>query len=201
MIRARKKLLIGAGGIAIIFSIFLRFRPSNDPIPFGSTNVNPTGPAMVPWRSPEADIATFFPGASKYALETVVLSRYRPEILRKLGPKYHMDSTAVYAYSIFKDGKPVGIVVPRRLSGIHGAIEIVVAIRPDFTVERVTNQRSRETEIITNSLFDGKTLNSFIGKNEDSSFAPETITPSKDPDVLATAQILGLISQPMNQWQ
>ncbi len=147
---------------------------------------------MVPWREPAKDMARFFPNASEYKLETVVLSRFRPEILRRMEPSYHMDSTAVYSYLILKNGSPVGRVIPRRISGIHGAIEIVVALDNNLTVRKVAIQRSREPENITNWLFADNFLSHYAGKDYQSDFDLTRMLSTTDSDAIKTAKVLSL---------
>jgi hypothetical protein len=81
-------------------------RPATDLQLLSTTKSNPGGPAICPWRSPKADMQAFFPGSTDFTLQTLVLSRHRPEILKRLGPKYHMDTTALYAYNVKQGPSP-----------------------------------------------------------------------------------------------
>jgi hypothetical protein len=155
-------------GLAYGFG-FVTYRRSATDLPLlSTTKSNPGGPAMCPWRSPKADMQAFFPGSTDFTLHTLVLSRHRPEILKRLGPKYHMETTALYAYNVKQGAAPKGTVLVRRAAGEFGAIEVVVGVGLDGRVAGVRIQRQREPKTIAAAITSSGWLNAFKGKTSDS---------------------------------
>ena len=72
-----------------------------------------SAPAMTPWRDPIGDMARFSPGASDYSQDTLILSPYRLEILKRLGSGISLDSNTLYAYRVRRQGKVVGTILIR----------------------------------------------------------------------------------------
>jgi len=124
--------------------------------------------SMCSWREPKSDMAAFFPGATGYHAETVVLSRHKVAIEKRLGRAYHMDSTALYVYRIEQGGSVIGTVAVRRVAGPHGAIEVVAALDPNRRIAGVRIQRMREPEPVANAISNPAWLAGFRGESADS---------------------------------
>ena len=125
--------------------------------------------AMIAWRSPAADMALFFPGASlpdSANPKVVPLSRHRVEILKSLGPETPLDSNALYVFPVHEKGA----VLLRRVAGEYGSIEVVVGIDTLGRVVGVHIQRHREPPEIEKALTAPTFLASFSGKTATSTF-------------------------------
>lgn len=177
-------------GIVILTAVGARslFSPAPDLPVVGTTTVtNPGGPAMCPWREPDRDMKTFFPGSTSYRLETLVLSRVRPQILKRLGPKYHMETTALYAYRVLKESEALGTVLVRRTAGRYGAIEVVVGV-DGGRIAGVHLQRLREPKKVAEALTSARWLDSFKGKTSTAALEPGKDLPVLSAEAQETAQ-------------
>jgi hypothetical protein len=117
---------------------------------------------MCPWRNPEADLAAFFPGATRYEREVKILSGRRLELQEKLGRPLAPEENSLYIYRVFDNAGAVGTVATRRVRGENGAIEIVLAANPDQTIGGLRLQRIREPQAA--ALEDPNWLGAFHGK-------------------------------------
>ncbi len=160
-------LAAGAAALAAYFSTSPN-TPALDVSP--TSRPDDRGPAMCPWREPAKDMQALFPGATGYHAETVVLSRHRLDIVKKLGTGYRMETTALYLYRVEKRGGTMGTIMVRRAAGPHGAIEVVAGIVPEGRVAGVRIQRHREPGAITDAITSSQWLASFKGKTADASF-------------------------------
>ncbi len=131
----------------------------------------PTAAPMCPWRHPEQDMRAFFPGATEYRTELLALSRYRAQILARLGPSGTLESNALYVHRVLQGGRTVGTVLVRRMAAEHGALELVVAVNPDGTVGGVRIQRQREPAAVSAALSSPEWLSALRGKRADSPFS------------------------------
>lgn len=134
------------------------------------------GQAMVPWRTPQADMAAFFPGAplpDSAAPKVVSLAARRTEIIQRLGKETPLDSNALYVYPV----PGHGAVLLRRTAGEFGGIEIVVGIGKTGAVVGVRLQRHREPPEIERVLTAPSFLGSFVGKTAQSNFSLPAATP------------------------
>jgi hypothetical protein len=129
------------------------------------------GPAMCPWREPEKDMQAFFPGATGYTTGLAVFTGRRLNVERRLGPSYRVETTALNAYHVHRGTVPAGMVVVRRSTGPHGAIEVVVALDEKKRIAGVRIQRQREPDSVAAAL-SAKWLRSFDGKDASSAFKP-----------------------------
>src|SRR5215471_6453841 len=123
----------------------------------------PEAAPLCPWREPETDLKLFFPQATRYEIETRILSGMRLELERRLGRFPTGDENSLRLYRVYQDEIPVGTVLTRRVKGEHGAIELVLATR-NQNVCGIRLQRLREPEPIVNSLQDSQWQGAFIGK-------------------------------------
>lgn len=125
---------------------------------------------LCPWRSPEADLKRYFPGATGYKTELLVLSHKRQQILRRLGPGHELTSYTLYIYPVTSGTGKAGTVCVRRAPGRFGAIEVVLALDPNRRVLGVHIQRQREPKATAELLAGGKWLDAFAGKDVESPF-------------------------------
>lgn len=119
---------------------------------------------LCPWRNPETDMARMFPSANRRAAETRILSGSRVELSKLLGRPLTAGEHSLTFSRVFKDSQPVGVVVPWRVKGAYGAIELVLATSPEGAVRHVILQRSREPEAIARALDNPDWLGRFTGR-------------------------------------
>jgi hypothetical protein len=129
-----------------------------------------SAPAMCPWRDPPHDMQAFFPGATAYRTDVLILSRLRLQITKRLGPDTPLEVNALYLYRIERSGRPVGTVLVRRTAGQYGAIEVVAGVGPDGHVVGMRLQRLREPPAIAGALTAPGWLGAFRGKTASSAF-------------------------------
>ena len=121
---------------------------------------------MCPWRQPVADMAAFFPGATNYRTETLILTSHFREFKTLLGRLPTPDENPLYVHRVFANSRQIGSVVTRRVKGEYGAMEIVLAIK-DGEVTGLRIQRMREPAHIARAL-GAAWLQSFVGKTMNS---------------------------------
>src|SRR3712207_3394806 len=98
------------------------------------------GTSLCPWRHPQADLRAFFgPAATSYHTETWILTPFREEIIRRLGPKTPLRENALQVHRVVAQGdhREMGAVLVRRTAGRYGALEVVVGVRDDGRVAGV----------------------------------------------------------------
>lgn len=159
-------------GAAIVFALR---GPRDSGLPraaYSAASRSAVAASMCSWREPKSDMAAFFPGATGYHADTVVLSRHKVAIEKRLGGAYHMDSTALYVYRIEQGGAVVGTVAVRRVAGPHGAIEVVAALDPNRRIAGVRIQRMREPEPAAKAISNPQWLGGFRGMSADSFDSP-----------------------------
>ena len=123
---------------------------------------------MCPWRQPEADMRAFFPGATGYRTETLILTNHLRELQKRLGRRPTPDENPLYVHRVLQGSQQIGSVLVRRVKGEFGAIEIVLAVK-DGTVAGLRLQRLREPAPIAQAL-NSSWLHSFVGKTVGSSW-------------------------------
>lgn len=151
----------------------------------GATARVETAP-MCPWREPEADLRRFFPGATGYDTEILILSGARGELAQRLGRPPTAEENALYLYPVHGGAGKLGTVLVRRVKGESGAIEVVLAVDTDGRVAGVRLQRYRELEVVAAALkspawlrwFQGKTAESDWGLGGGIAPVPEVALPS-----------------------
>lgn len=119
---------------------------------------------LCPWRTPAQDLARFFPGANGSIETLIVVSNHRTEITALLGRTPTGDENALRAYRVSAQGRYVGLIVPRRVRGEHGLIEVVFAISADNNqMLGARIQRLREPEAAEKALTSDAWLKGFYG--------------------------------------
>src|SRR5262249_48315861 len=142
---------------------------------------------LCPWRDPDRDLRALFPEAIGYSIETRVLSGIRPEMADRLGRPVEPEENALRVYRIAASNELGGWVLTRRVSGEHGAIELVLGLNGRGKVRAVRLQGLREPPAIAAELQDARWLGGFVGKEADSPFAPGKDLPAVAPDAAASA--------------
>lgn len=147
----------------------------NETLPVLTTGKATEEPAMCPWREPDADLHRFFPKATHYKRDTLILSSLRVEVLRRLGPKVPIQSNTLYAYRAQtqtpnEENATVGTLLVRRVSGQWGAIEMVLAVNNARRVVGLRIQRHREPPEVAAILTGAKWLGAFRDKTANDAF-------------------------------
>ena len=131
------------------------------------------GTPLCPWRDPERDMRAFFSGPGEVTTKTLILTPYRAEILRRLGPGTPLRENAVQVHHVRREGREVGVALTRRTRGVYGAIEVVVGIRAaDGSVAGVRVQRHRERPEAARVLTSAEWIGAFRGKTAADAFQP-----------------------------
>jgi hypothetical protein len=163
----RRRFFVIAGlfliGLAVAFVLNQHFK--EPALPAVRAFTVETAP-LCPWRSPEADIAEFFPGVSEHQSETRILSGVRPQLTQELGRLPRAEENALQVHRISGESKTLrGYIITARARGEHGAIELVMALEPDGTIRGVHCQRMREPESVARILRKDGWLGAFGAKD------------------------------------
>lgn len=134
-----------------------------DAAPRLATTNRVEGAALCPWREPASDLAALFPGATNARSEIRILSGKRLDLAKQLGRPPQPDENSLHVHEILRDGHPAGLVLIRRVKAEHGAIELVVGVRPDGAISGIRIQRSREPHTIAALLESEAFLGMFRG--------------------------------------
>ena len=124
----------------------------------------PEAAPLCPWREPESDLKVFFPGATRYAVETRILSGMRLELSKQLGRTPTGDENALRVYRVYHYAELVGSVLTRRVKGEHGGIELILAVDTKEIVRGLRLQRLREPAAISSALDNPSWLDLLAGK-------------------------------------
>jgi len=151
---------VGIGAAAIT----LRYLSDDGPLPQPIKSVPIEAAPLCPWRDPENDLRILFAKATGHSVETRVLSGVRPEMARRLGRPPAPEENALRVYRIAAGAKLAGWVLTQRVSGEHGAIELVLGLNDHGAVRGLHLQGLREPPVIAAELQDPQWLNAFIGK-------------------------------------
>jgi hypothetical protein len=167
-----RAILFGVGGLALLAAMVgWRITESSSPETLVESKVRPPQAApLCPWREPESDLKQFFPGATRYKVETRILSGLRVELAERLGRTPTGEENALHVYRIYQDQLVLGTVLVRRVKGDYGAIELVLAVDPEERVRGLRLQRLREPDSIAAALQNPDWLRSFEGRNAGSSW-------------------------------
>ena len=175
--------LIGVGVIVMA----VKYLSDDDPMPQPIKSVPIEAAPLCPWRDPDRDLRELFPEATGYTIETRVLSGIRTEMASRLGRPVEPEENALRVYRIAASNELAGWVLTRRVSGEHGAIELVLGLDGRGTVRGVRLQGLREPTVVADQLQDARWLGAFVGKRADSPLAPGKDLPAIAPDAVASA--------------
>jgi hypothetical protein len=121
--------------------------------------------AICVWRKPDADIQTFFPGATSYRTDLKPVGSHRAAIERAIGARLDPDEGDFKFYRILAGEHGVGTVLTHLGKGRYGAIEVVIALDPAGAVKGVRLQVVREPNGIKRHLTGESFLGQFTGKH------------------------------------
>src|ERR1051326_1795165 len=158
--------------VVLLAAIGWRLIESSDAreYPCETKNNPPAAAPLCPWREPQTDLQRFFPDATRYALETRILSGRRVELAKQLGRPPTGDENALHVFRIYRDQQPLGAILTRRVKGAFGAIELVLAVNAGGQTQGLRLQRLREPESVAATLQNPDWLRSLAGKDASSSF-------------------------------
>ena len=142
---------------------------------------------LCPWRDPDADLKTLFPSATRYELQTLILSGLRLELAQRLGRAPTGDENALHVYRVYEQQTSLGTVVPQRVKGEFGSIELVLAVGTNGQVRGLRLQRLREPEAISTELQDADWMRLFSGKTADGSWKTGRDIPEVRPEAKVSA--------------
>lgn len=184
-------ILLGAGGVILALAIALWRNSSSSLETLFDPKVRPPESApLCPWREPASDVKLFFPNATRYEVETRILSGLRVELAERLGRIPTGDENALHVWRVYQGNMIVGSVLTHRVKGEHGAIEQVLAVGSDERVRRLRLQRLREPEPIARVLQNPEWLRSFEGRSADSSWKLGSDIPEVPTEARASAQAI-----------
>ncbi|HLK55372.1 MAG TPA: hypothetical protein VKU00_02335 [Chthonomonadaceae bacterium] len=176
----RTPLLIGIGAAIVATGILVVLVPRlthNDNIltvqaitPTSTVHLDEPQAGLCPWRNPREDAKVFFPTATAYREETLILSRQRIEVGKLLGRTPTGEENALKIFRILQGETPIGAVVPRRIRSESGVIELVVAVGNDGRVVGAKLQRLREPDAVAEVLQSPAWLNAFHGASSASAW-------------------------------
>lgn len=134
-------------------------------------------------------MAAFFPGATRYSTETLILTGHYREFKKRLGRLPTPDENPLYLHRVFADSRQVGQVLVRRVKGEFGAIELVIAFDSARQLKGVHIQRIREPEA-TKKALDGAWLTSFQAKTSDAKWHLGQDIPAVPPSAAQSARAI-----------
>ena len=180
--------LVGAALLLFVATLVLNFRPIailNLPVVEDSPSAEIAPPC--PWREPEEDLKAFFPGATDFRAEDRILSGLRIELAHRLGRPATGEENLLRAFRVYRDQTPVGYVLPRRVKGGFGAIELVLAVAEGGHVEGIKLQRLREPDSVSAVLQSPEWLGSFKGSTAASNLRLSQQIPDVPPEARPSA--------------
>jgi len=185
-----RRVLFGIGGLVALSAVVgWRLEQSSPTETLVEAQASlPEAAPLCPWREPQADLRQVFPAATRYEIETRILSGQRLELAQRLGRTPTGDENALHLYRIYHENTPLGAVVVRRVKGAYGAIELVLAADTDRRVCGLLLQRSREPEPIARALQSPDWLHSFNGKGADRAWQLGREIPDVLPEARSSAQ-------------
>jgi hypothetical protein len=130
-----------------------------------------TSAGLCPWRNPDEDRQRFFPVSTASRDETLILSRQRIELQRRLLRPPTGDESAIIVHRILGPNGSPGVVVTRRVRGESGLIELVLAVNSEGRVVGARIQRLREPETAAKALESQAWLGSMRGKDSHSDWS------------------------------
>jgi hypothetical protein len=125
---------------------------------------------LCPWRAPEEDMRRWFPGAAASRDDTLILSRHRVDLQRRLGRYPTADDNALIVHRIVGTAGSPGFVVTRRVRGECGLIELAIATDPRGRVLGARIQRHREPDVTARVLQSEEWLAGFREKDSHSAW-------------------------------
>jgi len=184
---------VAIGMVVVGVAVYGAVRSEEDrPLPITAFQVDSTPqnetPGMCPWRTPKADMQTFFPSSTRYVQHMLILSDLRTDISRALGPKTLIDANGIYNYPIYDANGRVGTIIPQRFPGEYGVVEYVAAFDRSGKIVGIKVQRLREPDATAWAIESRAWLEAFHGRDMKSGFVLGTDIPLVTPAASTTAQ-------------
>jgi hypothetical protein len=123
---------------------------------------------VCPWRTPDADLKQFFPTATTHEETSLVLSRFRQDIAKRLGRMPTGEENLLRLFRVKRGTTDSGVILPRRIRGESGVIELILAVDTQGKVIGAKIQRLREPDDVAKVLRSREILGAFAGKSADS---------------------------------
>ena len=97
-----RTVLFGVGALAALLGVvgWRVVRPSPAETLVEARAQPPEAAPLCPWREPQADLQQLFPTATRYEIETRILSGLRLELAQRLGRAPTGDENALHLYRI-----------------------------------------------------------------------------------------------------
>jgi hypothetical protein len=188
----KRPAVLAAAAAIVAAAVYVVVRSTPEPtVAAVSTESKQTESAgLCPWRTPDADLRAFFPGATGYERRLLILSDLHSDVVKLLGPKMPIDANGIYYYRIMKSGKRVGGVIAQRTPGEYGVVEYVAAFDDQGRIAGVKIQRLREPDSTAKAITSTAWLKSFNGKDEHSVLNLGSDIPHVNQEATVTAQSL-----------
>jgi hypothetical protein len=146
------RVIIGCAVVFVAAILANRLVSHTEPPPFEPRSGAVESLPVVPWIDEERDLRQFFPGADRAVTEKHPLSAQQTTLAQKLGRPLEPGENLLTFHRVLKSDQQIGAVIIRRVKGEHGAIDLVIAISENDTVNAVKIQRTREPEQILDAL-------------------------------------------------
>jgi hypothetical protein len=188
-----RPVIFSAGILALLAAIIgwsISDSSQSPEVPFEARNKPPSAGPMCPWREPAGDLKLFFPEATRYEPETRILSGRRMELAERLGRALTGDENILHIYRVYQDKSLLGSVLTRRVKGVYGAIELVVAVDAKGQTRALRLQRLREPEPIAAALQNPDWLRAFAGQRADSPWRAGHDLPDVPAEARASADAI-----------
>lgn len=143
---------------------------------------------LCPWRDPDGDRERFFPGSTSAADVLVIATDRRRELAAGLGRRAGPEDYAARVYRVYDGSRGLGTIVPRRVSGQDGLIELVLAVSPAGRVLGYRIQRSREPDEIDRELESPGWQAAFRGRTEASGWRLGSDIPNVSQEARQSAE-------------
>jgi hypothetical protein len=129
--------------------------------------------APCPWRGAEHDMSNWFPNATRSETRDLILSDKRVALEEQLGRRLLPEEMALHYFEVQNGTTTVGYVLPRRLKGQNGAIEIVVVLDSEHRIRALKVQSMREPAEVAQVIERIGLERQFVGAAVTNYFWPE----------------------------
>jgi hypothetical protein len=138
--------------LAAIVLAFIRSRSAPKETVFEPTIRQVDSQNPCAWNDAETGLTNWFPGATGYVVQDVILSGKRIPLQEQLGRPLRPEEMLLHCYLVQSNEANLGTVLTRRFKGEHGAIEFALALDNTRQIRHFKTQRIREPAEIVNAL-------------------------------------------------
>jgi hypothetical protein len=107
---------------------------------------------LTPWIDPEHILGEFFTATSHVERVKFIFSGVRSELASSLHRELSPSDNLLVVYKIHDGGDLQGMVVPQKIKGSTGSMEIIVVIGGDERVRALKFQKYRGSEVVRAAL-------------------------------------------------